>query len=74
MSKSNLYYYLGILIETLGCIILYIAYFMSFSYYWLFLLMIFAGIFFITKSDKKTSTKAITILAIPIIVVLLLIF
>lgn len=68
MSKSNLYYYIGILTQTLGCIILYIVFFMSFPYYWLFSLVVLAGIFLILKSGKRTATKAITIIAVPIII------
>ena len=71
MNKSNLYYYLGILTQILGCIMLYIVFFMSFPYYWLFSLVILAGIFLILKSGKRTVTKAITIIAVPIIIAIL---
>ena len=73
MKKSNLYYILGILLQALGYIILYIAFFMSFSYYWLFSLMILAGIFVIIKSEKTTLIRAITIIAVPIVIATLLV-
>ncbi|WP_264748303.1 hypothetical protein [Chryseobacterium kimseyorum] len=73
MNKSNLYYFLGILLQALGYIILYIAFFMSFSYYWLLSLMILAGIFLIIKSEKTTLIRAITIIAVPIVIATLLV-
>lgn len=73
MKKSNLYDFLVILLQALGYIILYIAFFMSFSYYWLFSLMILDGIFLIIKSEKTTLTKAVTIIAVPIVIATLLV-
>ncbi|OAH69303.1 hypothetical protein AXA65_14785 [Chryseobacterium sp. FP211-J200] len=44
---------------------------MSFPYFWLFSLVVLAGIFLILKSGKRTATKAITIIAVPIIIAIL---
>ena len=66
MTKGNLYYFLGILLLSLGSISYYLL-----LVYWLFAILVVSGITLIAISNKKVWLKIATIIISPIISVVL---